>query len=238
MGADISVSSLRVKPLPEAALSEIEKGKAKTIALAPEAGSERLRRIIRKGISEEDILEAMHRVADHGIKQLKLYFMIGLPEETDEDIQEIIDLTLKCKAILDQKQTGCRITLSIASFVPKAGTPFQWLPMEELSALNRRLSLLKKRLSPEGIKVKAESPAWSRIQGILARGDAKLAEVLTEIDEISLSGWQKAMDRCGLHTDYYIHRKPDITEKLPWSIIDQGIEPGYLEREFQRAIDI
>ncbi len=237
MGAEISVSSLRIKPLPEKALSEITKGKARTIALAPEAGSQRLRQVIRKGISEKDITEAMYKVARHGIKQLKLYFMIGLPTETDEDIEEMVDLTLRCKAILDKEQTGCRITLSIAPFVPKAGTPFQWLPMEKLTILNRRISMLKKRLSPEGIKIKAESPAWSHVQGVLARGDARLAEVLAEIDDITLSGWHKAMEKCRLDTDYYLHGRPDATQKLPWSIIDSGTKPGYLENELEKAIE-
>jgi len=238
MGAEIAVSSLRVKPLPDKALREITKGKARTIALAPEAGSQRLRQLIKKGISEEDILEAMYRVAGHGIKQLKLYFMIGLPTETDDDIEELVDLTLRCKAILDKKQAGCRITLSIAPFVPKAGTPFQWLAMEKLSVLNRRVSMLKKRLSPEGVKIKAESPAWSRVQGVLARGDARLAEALAEIDELSLSGWQKAMDKCGLDADFYLDRRLDTSDELPWSVIDLGIKPGNLELELNKAFKV
>jgi len=236
MGAELSISSLRIRPLPHIALREMAKGGARTIALAPEAGSQHLRQVIKKSISEDDILEAMYKVAEQGIKQLKLYFMIGLPSETDDDIEEIINLTLRCKAILDRQQTGCRIALSIAPFVPKAGTPFQWLPMEKLSTLNRRLSLLKNKLPPKGIKLKCESPAWSQVQGVLARGDTKLAEVLADIEEVSLSGWRKAINKGHLDIDFYLHQRWDTAEKLPWAVLDSGTEPGHLELELNRAL--
>jgi len=236
MGAGLSISSLRVRPLSRIVLREMAKGGARTITLAPEAGSERLRQVIKKGISEDDILEAMEKVAEQGIRQLKLYFMIGLPSETDEDIEEIINLTLKCKSILDKQQTGCRLSLNIAPFVPKAGTPFQWLPMAPLETLNRRLSLLKNSLPPKGIKVKSESPAWSQIQAVLARGDAKLAEVLANIEEVSLSGWRKAVAKCHLDIDYYTHQRWDPTQRLPWAILDSGIELEKLKLELNRAL--
>ncbi|MFC1990460.1 radical SAM protein, partial [Chloroflexota bacterium] len=236
MGAQLSISSLRIKPLPSIALREMVKGGAKTIALAPEAGSQRLRQVIKKGISEDDVLEAMYKVAEQGIRQLKLYFMIGLPSETDEDIEEIVELTLKCKAILDRRQSGCRITLTIAPFVPKAGTPFQWLPMEEPPVLKRRLSLLRSNLLPRGIKLKCESLAWSQVQGILARGDSRLAEVLANTEEVSLPGWRKAINKCHLDTDSYLHHRWSTTEKLPWALLDSGMKPGYLEFELNRAL--
>ncbi|MFC1987390.1 radical SAM protein [Chloroflexota bacterium] len=236
MGAELAISSLRIKPLPTIALREMAKGGARTIALAPEAGSQRLRQVIRKGISEDDILKSMYQVAEQGIKQLKLYFMIGLPSENDNDIEEIAELTLRCKAILDKQQTGCRITLSIAPFVPKAGTPFQWLPMEKLSVLNRRLSLLKNNLLPKGIKLKCESLAWSEVQGVLARGDIKLAEVLANIEEGALSGWRQAVNKCHLDINYYAHQRWDTTGKLPWAILDSGTEPAYLQLELKRSL--
>ncbi|MFC2020429.1 radical SAM protein [Chloroflexota bacterium] len=236
MGAELSISSLRIKPLSPVALREMSKGKAGTIALAPEAGSQRLRQVIKKGFSEEDIIEAINMVAEQGLKQLKLYFMIGLPSETDDDIEEMIKLTLKCKAILDRQQGGCRITLSVSPFVPKAGTPFQWLPMAKLSILKSRLSLLKKRLLSQGIQIKAESPAWNQVQGTLARGDAGLAEVLVNIEEVSLSGWRKAVDKCHLDTDFYLHRRWDATENLPWAMLDSGAQLGHLELEMNKAL--
>ncbi|MFC1918964.1 radical SAM protein [Chloroflexota bacterium] len=236
LGAELSISSLRIKPLPTVALKEMAKGGARTIALAPEAGSQRLRRIIKKGITESDILESMYKVAEQGIKKLKLYFMIGLPTETDEDMEEIINLVLSCKDILDKQRTGCRITLSIAPFVPKAGTPYQWLPMDGLSTLTRRLSLLKDSLQPKGIKLKCESLAWSQVQGVLARGDARLARVLADMEEVSLTGWRKAVNRCHLNIDFYINRKWNTEKKLPWAVLDLGTEPGYLGLELKKAL--
>jgi len=236
MGAGLSISSLRVSPLSRIVLREMAKGGARTITLAPEAGSQRLRQVIRKGVSEDNILEAIGKVAEAGIKQLKLYFMIGLPSETDEDIEGIIKLALSGKSILDRQQTGCRLSLNIAPFVPKAGTPFQWLPMTQSSILNRRLSRLKNNLSPQGIKVKSESPAWSQVQGVLARGDIKLAEVLASIEEVSLAGWRKAVEKCHLDIDYYAHQRWDTSQKLPWEVIDLGTEPSHLERELNRAL--
>jgi len=225
-----------VSPLSRIVLREMAKGGARTITLAPEAGSQRLRQVIRKGVSEDNILEAIGKVVEAGIKQLKLYFMIGLPSETDEDIEGIIKLALSGKSILDRQQNGCRLSLNIAPFVPKAGTPFQWLPMTQPPILNRRLSLLKNSLAPKGIKVKSESPAWSQVQGVLARGDIKLAEVLANIEEVSLAGWRKAVAKCDLDIDYYAHQKWDTNQKLPWAIFDLGTEPEKLKLELKRAL--
>ena len=236
MGAELSISSLRIKPFSDIVLRETARGGARTIALAPEAGSQRLRQVIKKGITEEDILEAVHRVAEQGIKQLKLYFMIGLPSETDEDIEEIIKLTLQCKDILDKQQTGCRIVLNVTPFVPKAGTPFQWLPMAPLSTLNHCLSLLKNGLRPRGIEVKGESPAWSEVQAVLARGDAKVAEVLATVEDVSLSGWRQAVEKCHLDIDFYAHQRWDTEQSLPWAVIDSGTEPEKLKLELERAL--
>jgi radical SAM superfamily enzyme YgiQ (UPF0313 family) len=236
MGAKLSVSSLRVSPLSRIVLRELAKGEARTISLAPEAGSQRLRQVIKKSVSENDILESMDKVAEGGIRLLKLYFMIGLPSETDQDIEEIINLTLRYKDILDRQQTGCRIALTVSPFVPKAGTPFQWLPMAQTSILNQRLSRLKKSLMPRGIKIKAESPAWSQVQGVLARGDAKLAEVLADIEEVSLAGWRRAVAKYDIDVDFYAHQRWDIKQKLPWDFIDMGTKAGYLERELDRAL--
>ena len=162
--------------------------------------------------------------------------MIGLPSETDEDIEEIIELTLKCKDIINKRQSGTRLTLNIAPFVPKAGTPFQWLPMAPIPTLNHRLSLLKSKLPPKGIKLKCESPAWSQVQGVLAKGDTKVTEVLANIEEISLAGWRQAIKKHSLNVDYYVNQRWDISRKLPWSVIDEGTKPEYLEAELNKAL--
>ncbi len=236
MGAELSISSLRVSPLSRIVLRELAKGAARTISLAPEAGSQRLRQVIKKGISEDDILESMDKAAEGGIRLLKLYFMIGLPTETDEDIEEIINLTLRYKNILDKRRTGCRIAVTISPFVPKAGTPFQWLPMAQPAVLNRRLSRLKNSLMPKGIKVKAESPAWSQVQGVLARGDIELAGVLADIEELSLSGWRKATAKHNIDVDFYANQRWDVGQKLPWEMIELGTKSGNLELELDRAL--
>ncbi len=236
MGASISTSSLRIKPLSPMLLGELARGGAHTVVLAPEAGSQRLRQVLKKGISGEDILEAVGKVAEQNTQQLKLYFMIGLPTETDEDVEEIIKLALKCKDILDRKRKGCQITLNISPFVPKAGTPFQWLPMEQPAALNRRLSLLKHGLIPKGIRIKSESPPWSEVQAVLARGDSRVAQVLAGTEEVSLAGWRRAVAECRLDVDYLAHRQWDIRQPLPWGMLDLGTEPGLLEKEMERAL--
>ncbi len=236
MGAELSVSSLRMDNLSDKVLGEIAQGGARTLTFAPEAGAERLRRVIKKGLSEDDILDTIGRAAGLGIKQLKLYFMIGLPTETEADIEEMIRLTLKGKTILDKRQSGTRLTLNIAPFVPKAGTPFQWLPVAPPKTLNHRLSLLKNSLSPKGIKLKCESPAWSQVQGVLARGDAGVTGVLAEMEDLSLAGWRRAAEKCHLDIDFYAHQRWDESQKLPWAMIDPGAKVTHLESELKKAL--
>jgi radical SAM superfamily enzyme YgiQ (UPF0313 family) len=237
MGAELSLSSLRIAPLSPVVIRELAKGGAKTVTMAPEAGSQRLRQLVKKGITEDDILKAVEKVAEAGIKQLKLYFIIGLPSESDEDIEAIIKLILACKETIDRKRAGCRLTLNFSPFIPKAGTPFQWLPMAQASVLNRRLSHLKNALMPKGVKVKGESPAWSQVQGVLARGDVELAKVLADIEGLSLSAWRKAAEKHGIDIDFYAHQRWNTDQKLPWDIIDLGTKAGYLESELVRAVE-
>jgi radical SAM superfamily enzyme YgiQ (UPF0313 family) len=220
MRAELSVSSLRIKPLSPVVLSEVIEGGTNTVALAPEAGSQRLRDAIGKRINEDDILKAVEKVAGQGIKQLKLYFMIGLPEETDDDIAAIALLVTKCKDIFDKHQSWSRITLTIAPFVSKAGTPFQREGMESLDTLKHRLSLLKNKLPLKGISVKNESLEWSEVQAVLSRGDARLAEALANVGNLSLAQWHQAMQKTGLDIDFYAHAKWNVKQELPWDVID------------------
>jgi radical SAM superfamily enzyme YgiQ (UPF0313 family) len=217
-------------------LRELARGGAKTVTLAPEAGSQRLRDLVKKGITEDDILKAVERVAGVGIRQLKLYFIIGLPSETEEDIEAMIALTLKCREAIAKQQPGCRLTLNVSPFVPKAGTLFQWLPMAEVPILNRRLSLIKSRLMPRGIRVKAESPAWSQLQGVLARGDTGLAAVLADTEGLSLAAWRKAAAKHNIDIDFYAHQRWDAGQRLPWAMIDLGTKAGHLESEMGKAL--
>lgn len=234
--AEISISSLRIGSLSTNILDCLTRGKAQSIAIAPETGSQRLRDVINKGASESDILRVADMIADQRFNQLKLYFMVGLPTETDDDIEDIIKLSLAVKDRLDRNQSGIRITLNVTPFVPKAGTPFQWLPMAPLDTLNQRLAMLSSTLPLKGIKLNEESPAWSQIQGALARGDEKVAEVLANMEEVSLAGWRKAVVACNLDIDYYVNQRWGTEQKLPWSVIDTGMKYERLCKELEKAL--
>jgi radical SAM superfamily enzyme YgiQ (UPF0313 family) len=236
LNAELSISSLRINTLTDEILNALEKGKAQTVTIAPEAGSERLRNVINKGINEDEILKAAERIAGHRFTQLKLYFIVGLPTETDDDIEEIVRLTLAMKERIELKSSGIRIVLNAAPFVPKAGTPFQWLPMVSLDTLNRRLAILRSRLPLKGVKLNEESPAWSHVQGALSRGDEKLAGVLSDMEEISLAGWRNAVETQGLDIDYYVGQRWDTTAELPWSFLDSGIKIAKLCGELEKAV--
>ncbi|MBE0415330.1 MAG: radical SAM protein [Dehalococcoidia bacterium] len=233
MGAEISVSSLRIRPLSRAVLRGLAESGMKTVSLAPEAGSERLRHLINKGVSDKDIFEAIDDIAAQGLRQLKLYFMIGLPTETDEDVDDIIKLTLALKRRIERARS--RLTLTISPFVPKAGTPFQWLPMTSAEILSHRLATLKNSLEPNGIEIKSDSIGWSMVQGVLSRGDRRLAQALSRMDGKSLSSWRRALAECSLDAHYYVNREIPFDERLPWSNLDSGVELGYLERELGKA---
>ena len=234
MGAEISVSSLRIRPLSRVALRGLAESGTQTLSLAPEAGSERLRQFINKGVAEMDIIEAVENAAGHGLKHLKLYFMIGLPTETDDDIEEIIKLTLALKGRIER--AGTRLTLTVAPFVPKAGTPFQWLPMTDAQTLRHRLSTLKNRLEPRGIEIRSDSVGWSVVQGVLSRGDSRLAQALARIGGKSLSSWRRALEETSLDADLYIGREIPVDERLPWSNLDSGVDLAYLRTELARAL--
>jgi radical SAM superfamily enzyme YgiQ (UPF0313 family) len=195
------------------------RGGVRTLALAPEAGSARLRQAIRKGFDEHDIMSAVDMVSRQPFKQLKLYFMIGLPSETDEDVECIVDLALKCQRLLDSHSHGCRLSLNVASFVPKAGTPFQRLGMAREHILEKRIACLRDSLSGYGIEVKAESPQWSHVQAALSRGDNSFAEVLANIDKVSLSGWRRAVKKTGINLEYFAQENWARDSVLPWGMI-------------------
>jgi radical SAM superfamily enzyme YgiQ (UPF0313 family) len=220
MGAQLSISSLRLTSLTPEIMQLLVRGGMRSVALAPEAGSQRLRQIIKKGIAETQILEAVRLAAEQGMQQLKLYFMIGLPQETDEDIQAIVDLALAGKEIIEKRRSKTRLTLNISPFVPKAGTVFQRMPMESLPVLQCRISLLKNRLSHQGIQIKNESPPWSEVQAVLSRGDTSLAAVLEDVDRGSLPVWRQAVEKQRISTEYFAHQKWDTGQKLPWDFIN------------------
>jgi radical SAM superfamily enzyme YgiQ (UPF0313 family) len=236
MGAEIAISSLRIDTLTERIVSELAKGKVQTVTIAPEAGSQRLRDVIHKGITEDDILRAVDLVAGQRFSQLKLYFIVGLPTETDNDAEEIVRLVLKIKDRLEKKHSAARIIVNASPFVPKASTPFQWPPMAPQDVLLNRLSILKDALPTKGVKFNEESPAWSQIQGILSRGDERIAPALMDMKKLSLANWKKAAEKHLLDIDYYINQRWDVAGKLPWAVIDSGLKHEKLCGELEKAL--
>jgi len=219
LGVGLSVSSLRIKPFSRSLLHMLGRSEARSIALAPEAGSARLRKLVGKGINEADVLEVVGEAAAAGIRQIKLYFIVGLPTETDEDIEEIIALARRCRDAAGAERRGVRLTLNAAPFVPKAGTPFQRQPMAALLVLNKRLKHLQRALAPDGIKVKAEGPGWSEVQAVLSRGGPELAAALAAVSKTSLPEWRRAVAECGLDADYYAHQEWPSDMELPWQAV-------------------
>jgi radical SAM superfamily enzyme YgiQ (UPF0313 family) len=216
MEAQLSISSLRLTSLTPEIMGQLIKGGMRSVALAPEAGSECMRQAIKKGITEDQVLEAIRLATEKGMQQLKLYFMVGIPEETDEDIQAIVDLTLEGKETIDKKRGKTRLSLNVSPFVPKAGTPFERLPMAPLEILQQRIGFLKNQLSHKGVQVKNESPQWSEVQSVLSRGDSSLARVLADIEKESLPAWREAIEKHQIDMDHFAHQKWEASQKAPW----------------------
>ena len=234
-----SCASLRADSLTQAVVDGLAESGQKTITIAPETGSERLRRVINKGISEENLRTAAQLSAKSGIQHMRLYIMIGLPTETDEDIDAIVGLAERTQAHM--AEVGCkgRLTLSINPFIPKPFTPFQWMAMDHQKSVEKKLQYIKKSLQKNRrIEVLVESPKEAYIQGVLARGDRRLGKVLAAcaLDRGSKS-FKSEMKRAGLDMDNCNYRERKFEDYLPWSHLDMGLRNGYLEQEWQRAID-
>ena len=234
-----SCASLRADSLTQAVVDGLADSGQKTITIAPETGSERLRRVINKGISEEHLQNAATLSAKSGIQHMRLYIMIGLPTETDEDIEAIVGLAERTQAHM--AEVGCkgRLTLSINPFIPKPFTPFQWMAMDNQKTVEKKLQYIKKALQKNRrIEVLVESPKEAYIQGILARGDRRLGAVLAACaaDRGSKS-FKAEMKAAGLDMDEMNYRERSFDEFLPWSHLDMGMDDGYLEMEWKRSVD-
>lgn len=234
-----SCASLRADSLTQAVVDGLAESGQKTITIAPETGSERLRRVINKGISEENLRTAAQLSAKSGIQHMRLYIMIGLPTETDEDIDAIVGLAERTQAHM--AEVGCkgRLTLSINPFIPKPFTPFQWMAMDHQKSVEKKLQYIKKSLQKNRrIEVLVESPKEAYIQGVLARGDRRLGKVLAAcaLDRGSKS-FKSEMKKAGLDMDVCNYRERKFEDYLPWSHLDMGLRNGYLEQEWQRAVD-
>ncbi len=236
----LSFSSLRVDSLtPDLADLAFRSGQ-KTVTLAPEAGSERMRRVIKKGFSEETILKAVGILAERGFNTFRLYFMVGLPQEGKEDVKGIIDLTRKVQhqALVGSpgKKKAERITVSLNSFVPKPTTPFQWHPFDDLSALNEKMKWVKEGLRKDrNITVTADLPKWAYLQTLLSRGDRRVGKLLLTAHRLG-GNWPQAYRSVDLNPDFYVYRPRTFEEILPWDFIDHGVKKEFLWEEYQKAL--
>jgi radical SAM superfamily enzyme YgiQ (UPF0313 family) len=219
MGARISVSSMRVDSVSEPLIRALAQSGTRTLTIAPEAGSERLRRVIRKTQTEDDVLRAMDLAAQYDLGQVKLYFMLGLPTEDDKDVEALVDLTLACA-----RRFARQVTVNITPFVPKAHTPFQRVAQTRAKLIKRRISYVERKLKREGIGVKSESPTWAEVQGTLARGDRRLAEPLLSLERFTPATWRQALAEAGLPlSDWMVER--DELASLPWDFIQDDLRP-------------
>lgn len=234
-----SCASLRADSLTQAVVDGLADSGQKTITIAPETGSERLRRVINKGISEEHLQNAATLSAKSGIQHMRLYIMIGLPTETDEDIEAIVGLAERTQAHMEKVGCKGRLTLSINPFIPKPFTPFQWMAMDNQKVVEKKLQYIKKALQKNRrIEVLVESPKEAYIQGVLARGDRRLGVVIAACAANRGSkSFKSEMKAAGLDMDDMNYRERSFDEFLPWSHLDMGMDEGYLEMEWKRSID-
>ena len=233
-----SVASLRADSTTEELVQLLADSGHRTITLAPEAGSERLRRVINKGITEEDLFRTIEMSLKAGIPNVKLYIMIGLPTEQDCDIEAICDLAVR---IADQMATYGRsgtLTLSVNPFVAKPFTPFQWLPMADQTVVASRLRVLEKSLKGhKKIRVQSESLREAYLQGTLARGDRQLGQAIVQAHLLGgRKSWKQALKLCEIDETTYLYRERLRDEVFPWGRIDVGVSREYLWLELQRAM--
>jgi radical SAM superfamily enzyme YgiQ (UPF0313 family) len=225
LGARLSVASLRVDPLSVPLLEALSESGARTVTIAPEAGSERLRHKIRKGVSLDDVLRAVELIAHHDFPQLKLYFMIGLPTEDDSDIGEIVELL---RAV--RKRFHRQVTVNITPFVPKAQTPFERTAMAPRRVLEQRFKYLRDNLRALNVETIGESPRRAEVQAILARGDRSVGKALMAANGAGLPAWKRALEAEGLSSAQYLASRAR-DEILPWSIIAGQASVRELPRE-------
>lgn len=228
-GVDFSITSLRASRKSAELVGLLKKHKS--VSIAPEAGTERMRRVINKKITEDDIIETSRLIFSEGMENLRLYFMVGLPTEDDDDIKGIVCLV---KKIRDISKKG-NIVLTLSTFVPKPFTPFQWHGMEKIAIVKERLKAVKGSLLPiRGIKVFHDVPKYAYMQGFFSMGDRRVSKPLETM--LSMHDWKKACIESGMDPDFYVMRNKDFSEKLPWDFIDSGITKERLWDEYQKAL--
>ncbi|WP_437686844.1 TIGR03960 family B12-binding radical SAM protein [Sorangium sp. So ce176] len=246
----LGVSSLRAYGLEPDLLDELKRVRATGLTFAPEAGTQRMRDVVNKNVTEEQLLETAERVFSRGWGKMKLYFMIGLPTEGDEDVRGIVETGARA-AGAGRKGAGrgkpVDVTVSVSTHVPKPHTPFQWAAMDTLSEVARKQQILRDTVRPyRAVTLKTHEAHASVLEGIFARGDRPLADVLERAwrngahfdswdDQLKLAVWEEAFAHTGVDRAKYLGTLP-VTARLPWDHIDVGLEEGFLAREYRKAL--
>jgi radical SAM family uncharacterized protein/radical SAM-linked protein len=242
----VSLPSLRAGTLTPELMALIKAVRKTGFTIAPEAGSDRLRRVINKNITEADIVDTVENAFSLGWRVIKLYFMIGLPTETQADLEAMVDLVKHLKTIKGKNNRGGKINVSVTTFIPKAHTPFQWAPQIDMETSREKLRWIKEKLKLPGVQVKWQDPAVSVIEGLWARGDRRLAPLLVAAHEVgckfdgwsdkfNLRRWQKACEVAGIDPGFYCQRRRDLDEALPWDHIDSRVDKSFLQAKWQRG---
>ena len=247
----VSLPSMRVDNLVKQSLEELSRVRKSGLTVAAEAGTQRLRDVINKGVTEEDVIRSVSDAFDSGYSTVKLYFMTGLPTETDEDLQGIGDLARKVVSAYyaipkERRAKGLRVTCSASVFVPKPFTPFQWAAQDSIETVMDKQRRLREYLKTKGVTFNWHDPELSFLEACISRGDRRVGEAIYTAwqDGCLLDGWSehfkfdvwlKAFEKCGLSTAFYANRERPYEELLPWSFIDMGVTEKYLRLENERA---
>jgi len=244
----LSVASLRAYGLADDLLDEMKRVRAGGLTFAPEAGTQRMRDVINKNVTEEQLLETAERVFSKGFDTMKLYFMIGLPTEEDADVLGILQVAKNALAVADRLgRRRAKITISVSTHVPKPHTPFQWCAMDTLGEVRRKQTLLRQALGRDKrLSLRLHDSTTTFLEGIFARGDRRLAEVLERAflngacfdsweDQLRLPVWQEAFSHFGIVPETYLGTLP-VSARLPWDHFDIGLEQGFLAREYRKAL--
>ena len=243
----LSLPSLRVGSIDDEIMQRMSDLRRTGCTLAPEAGSQRLRDVINKGVTEEQVLLHVQKLLEYGWRQVKLYFMIGLPTETDEDLKAIADLCRKVRDAAGKGNPRLQVTAALSPFVPKPFTPFQWVEQISQEEIQRRVQVVRNEFKGQKfLKLRWHEPAMSHLEGILSRADRRLADVVEKvyrkggiftswIEGFDLAPWLEALEECGLTADEFT-RARSMDEYLPWEHLEAGVSPEFLRREYERAL--
>jgi radical SAM family uncharacterized protein/radical SAM-linked protein len=244
----LSVSSLRAYGLSEDVLDDMKRQRAGGLTFAPEAGSQRMRDVVNKNVTDDQLMETAERVFSRGWSKMKLYFMIGLPTEEDDDVRDIARTGARALEVARrvQRNKRARVTVSVSTHVPKPHTPFQWCAMDSHDEIIRKQSVLRDEAAATRVQLKMHNSGGSWLEGMLARGDRRLAEAIHGAykrgarfdswdERLDLGAWTAALEETAIEPSWFLGTIP-VSARLPWAHIDVGLEQGFLAREYRKAL--